>query len=164
MPEPDSSNPLSPKVRQLEAKVARLEKELATARDSGSTGTSCRAAGIQPQRREGLLMAAKSLASPVGVAPTCRAVGVSRATIYRRHRMAPGRQQPRPTPARVLCEAERKRVLNTLASPGASTRNDSSMEPRSPRYSPKGSGSNRRPRLRQRGLLSKSQPLVSQCP
>ena len=28
---PAESNPLSPKVRQLEAKVARLEKELATA-------------------------------------------------------------------------------------------------------------------------------------
>ena len=62
-------------------------------------------------------MAATSLASQVGVAPACRALGVSRATFYRRHRMAPGRQQPRPTPARALCEAERERVLDTLASP-----------------------------------------------
>ena len=28
--------------------------------------------------------------------------------------MVPGRQQPRPTPARALCEAERERVLDTL--------------------------------------------------
>ena len=62
-------------------------------------------------------MAAKSLASQVGVAPACRTLGVSRTTFHRRHRMAPGRQQPRPTPARALCEAERERVLDTLASP-----------------------------------------------
>ena len=62
-------------------------------------------------------MATTSLASQVGVAPACRALGVSRATFYRRHRMAPGRQQPRPTPARALCEAERERVLDTLALP-----------------------------------------------
>ena len=59
-------------------------------------------------------MAANSLALQVGVAPACRALGVSRATFYRRHRMVPGRQQPRPTPARALCEAERESVLDTL--------------------------------------------------
>ena len=59
-------------------------------------------------------MAAKSLALQVGVVPACRALGVSRATFYRRHRMVPGRQQPRPTPARALCDTERERVLNTL--------------------------------------------------
>ena len=60
-------------------------------------------------------MATHSLASQVGVAPACRALGVPRATFYRRHRSGPGRQQPRPTPARALCEAERERVLDTLA-------------------------------------------------
>lgn len=60
-------------------------------------------------------MAAQSLALQVSVAPACRALGVSRATFYRR--MAPGRQQPRSTPARALCEAEREHVLDTLASP-----------------------------------------------
>ena len=59
-------------------------------------------------------MAANSLALQVGVAPACRALGVPRATFYRRHRMVPGRQQPRPTPARALCEVERERVLDTL--------------------------------------------------
>ena len=62
-------------------------------------------------------MAAKPLASQVGVAPACRALGVPRATFYRRHRSAPGRQQPRSTPARALCEGERERVLETLCSP-----------------------------------------------
>ena len=61
-------------------------------------------------------MAAKSLALQVGVAPACRALGVPRATFYRRQRTGPGRQQPRPTPARALCEVERERVLDTLAS------------------------------------------------
>ena len=61
-------------------------------------------------------MAAKSLALQVGVAPACRALGVPRATFYRRHRSTPGRQQPRCTPARALCEDERERVLETLSS------------------------------------------------
>ena len=61
-------------------------------------------------------MAAVSLAQHVGVAPACRALGVSRATLYRRHRPAPGRQQPRKTPARALRQCERERVLDVLAS------------------------------------------------
>ena len=62
-------------------------------------------------------MAARSLAQQVGIAPACRALGVSRSTFYRRTRPAPGRQQPRPTPARALSEVERERVEDTLASP-----------------------------------------------
>ena len=62
-------------------------------------------------------MAAQGLASQVGVAPACRALGVSRATFYRRHKATPGHQQPRPTPARALCDSEREHVLNVLASP-----------------------------------------------
>ena len=53
-------------------------------------------------------MAAQGLASQVGVAPACRALGVSRATFYRRHKATPGHQQPRPTPARALCDSERE--------------------------------------------------------
>jgi putative transposase len=64
-----------------------------------------------------MLTAAAELAEQVGVAPACSALGVSRATFYRRHRSTPGHQQPRPTPARALCEAERERVLDVLASP-----------------------------------------------
>ena len=57
------------------------------------------------------------LASQVGVAPACRALGVPRASFYRRQRPAPGHQQPRPTPARALCASERAHVLDVLASP-----------------------------------------------
>ena len=62
-------------------------------------------------------MAATSLAAHVGVAPACRALGVSRATWYRRRRPAPGHQQSRKRPARALDEAERERVLEVLACP-----------------------------------------------
>ncbi len=62
-------------------------------------------------------MAAQELASRVGVSPACQALGVSRATFYRRQRPAPGHQQPRPTPARALSESERERVLDVLAAP-----------------------------------------------
>ena len=61
-------------------------------------------------------MAAEELAPQVGVAPSCRALGVSRATFYRRKRPTPGHQQPRPTPARALCESERERVVEVLTS------------------------------------------------
>ena len=62
-------------------------------------------------------MAAQCLARKVGVAPACRALGVSRSTFYRRARPAAGRLQPRPTPARALSKVERERVEATLASP-----------------------------------------------
>ena len=62
-------------------------------------------------------MAAQPLAVQVGVAPACQALGVSRATFYHRQRPTPGHQQPRPTPARALCESERGHVLDVLACP-----------------------------------------------
>ena len=62
-------------------------------------------------------MAVQPLASQVGVAPACRALGVPRASFYRRRRPATGHQQPRPTPARALCASERAHVLDVLASP-----------------------------------------------
>ncbi len=60
---------------------------------------------------------AEELAPQVGVVPACVALGVSRATFYRRQRPSPGHQQPRPTPARALCESERERVVAVLGSP-----------------------------------------------
>jgi putative transposase len=62
-------------------------------------------------------MAAQELAPQVGVAPACAALGVSRATFYRRQRPVSERQQPRATPARALAENEREQVLDVLASP-----------------------------------------------
>ena len=107
-------NPLRAQVHELEAKVARLEKELAhRPYDPGRPGKSCRAAGIQPRTREGLLMAVQPLASQVGVTPACRALGVPRATFYRRRRPAPGHRQPRPASARALCASERAITSST---------------------------------------------------
>ena len=63
------------------------------------------------------MIAVQPLAAQVGVAPACQALGVSRATFYRRQRSTPGHRQPRPTPARALCEAEREQILDVLAGP-----------------------------------------------
>ena len=63
-------------------------------------------------------MAAGELAKEVGVKPACQALGVCRATLYRRRRASsPGRSQPRPKPARALSEAERQQVLDLACSP-----------------------------------------------
>ena len=51
------------------------------------------------------------------MAPACQALGVPRASFYRRQRPAPGHQQPRPTPARALRASERAHVLDVHASP-----------------------------------------------
>ena len=51
----------------------------------------------------------------MGTAAACDALGVPRATVYRRRR--PARPvAPRPTPARALAPVERQRVLETLNS------------------------------------------------
>ncbi|MFI4894344.1 MAG: hypothetical protein ACIAQ0_13075 [Phycisphaerales bacterium JB058] len=110
-------NPLEPKVTELEATVAKLEKELHQARMIMDVQEkSCRAVGLQLRRREALLKAAETLSKQVGVVAACRALGVSRATLYRRREAVTGTQQPRPTPARALKLAEREHVLDTLAS------------------------------------------------
>jgi len=62
-------------------------------------------------------VAAQELCLAVGVAPACQSLGVSRATFYRRQRPTSEHQQPRSTPARALCEAEREQVLDVLGSP-----------------------------------------------
>ena len=62
------------------------------------------------------MIAAEELSRQVGVEPACRALGVPRATFYRRKRPTPGHQQPRPTPARALSKQERERVIEVLSS------------------------------------------------
>jgi putative transposase len=59
------------------------------------------------------MAAANQLAPSVGLKPACAAVGVSRASVYRR-RQACSALAPRPTPPRALDSQERKRVLDTL--------------------------------------------------
>ena len=60
-------------------------------------------------------MAARDLAVEVGVAPACQALGVSRATFYRRQRPVSEHQQPRSKPARALDDVERETVLDVLS-------------------------------------------------
>lgn len=62
------------------------------------------------------MKAAKELARAVGVSPACDALGVSRATFYRRQRPKTGQQQPRPTPARALSKQEQDSVYDELCS------------------------------------------------
>jgi putative transposase len=51
-----------------------------------------------------------------GVAPTCAALGVSRATYYRSCTPRPERA-PRPRPARALSDEERKATLTVMCTP-----------------------------------------------
>jgi putative transposase len=56
------------------------------------------------------------MAPTIGTAAACAALGVSRATAYRRRHPAPP-AVPRPGPARALSEGERRTVLDQLRSP-----------------------------------------------
>ena len=52
----------------------------------------------------------------LGVAPTCAALDVARASFYRQQRPRPERR-PRPSPPRALTDGDRQRVLDTLHEP-----------------------------------------------
>lgn len=62
------------------------------------------------------MIAVTELASEVGTAPACAAVGVARATFYRQRQAAesPRPAKPRSTPPRALSADERHAVLDTL--------------------------------------------------
>jgi len=62
------------------------------------------------------LSAVGELASAVGTQAACCALGVSRATVYRRRRPSPP-PAPRPRPARALAETERHAILAALHHP-----------------------------------------------
>jgi putative transposase len=63
-------------------------------------------------------MSAVQEAAPwLGTASTCRALGVARASIYRRRRGLPARLAPRPSPPRALNTFERRQVLDILHAP-----------------------------------------------
>jgi putative transposase len=62
------------------------------------------------------LKAAVDLALEVGVQRACKALGVSRATFYRRRAVVPKCQQPRRRPIRSLGHQEREHVLAVLDS------------------------------------------------
>ena len=60
------------------------------------------------------MQATEDLAPQAGIAPVCEALGVSRASLYRRRR--PCKEPRRATPARALSEPERQEVLQVLHS------------------------------------------------
>lgn len=63
-------------------------------------------------------MAAEELAREIGkTAPACEALGVSRATLYRRRSQVVQEERPRPKPSRALDSTEREAVLCELDSP-----------------------------------------------
>lgn len=64
------------------------------------------------------MTATESLAQTVGRAPACRALGIPRASFYRRlgEEEQPSPPAPRPTPARALAPPERQAVLEQLHS------------------------------------------------
>jgi len=63
------------------------------------------------------MAAAAEVTREVGTAPVCRALGVARASVYRRRRPpAPRPKRNRPTPARALSAGERQTVLDVLHS------------------------------------------------
>ncbi len=59
------------------------------------------------------MTAVETASKTLGAAAACDAVGVSRASLYRR-RQPPHPPAPRPTPPRALDPGERQRVLTTL--------------------------------------------------
>ena len=61
------------------------------------------------------MTAARDLSVEIGIQPACEAMGVSRATFYRRGR-GKGPEGPRPRPRRALSEEERQAVLDVCHS------------------------------------------------
>ena len=61
------------------------------------------------------MLALVEVTPELGTAPVCRALGLARATVYRRRHPPTRRpQRPRPTPARALAPSERQAVLDVL--------------------------------------------------
>ena len=84
--------------------------ELHTATDPGRAGKSCRAAGIEPRTRNALLTRSNRFRG-AGLPST----GSTGATVVRGQLP---HQQPRPTPARALCEAESRADPRSTAATG----------------------------------------------
>lgn len=62
------------------------------------------------------MIVAEQLAPVVGVVPTCQALGISRASFYRRRRLRHTVKSSRPKPKRSLSPTERQTVLEVLNS------------------------------------------------
>ena len=89
---------------------------------SGDSKKSLRASGDSAEsprlRRQRMITAAEELAPTTGVAPACRALGVSRASLYRRRwGPRPRRNSCRRASPRALSPEERNAVLGVLHEP-----------------------------------------------
>ena len=69
------------------------------------------------RRRDRLMQAITTIATPGETAALCHSVGVSRATLYRHRRPAPPPPRPRAPSPRALGPTERQAVLDVLHSP-----------------------------------------------
>ena len=82
---------------------------------------NCRDPGDPPvtarRRRDRLMQAITTIATPGETAALCHSVGVSRATLYRHRRPAPPPPRPRAPSPRALGPTERQAVLDVLHSP-----------------------------------------------
>ncbi len=115
-------HPLVAENEQLRRRNARLERRLATAeRIIRDPGKSLRAPGhparpAQRRRSERVLMEmAFAVAPAIGLAPACRALGVSRATAYRhRSPKLPATPRARCRSLLALSDEERSAVLRQL--------------------------------------------------
>lgn len=67
------------------------------------------------------MVATAALAPEVGIAAVCHALGLARASVYRRiSPPAPKAKRERPSPARALTPTERQAVLQHRPCPGSS--------------------------------------------
>ena len=115
--------PVDPRVKRLEREVMQLRRQLEQAETiiEIRPKKSCWDPGDPPEdlqaRRERLMTATVGLPREVATAPVCLALGLNRATVYRRRNPAKAKaKRPRPSPARALDPSERQEVLDTLHS------------------------------------------------
>ena len=115
-------NPLAGEVERLRRENARLSRPPHDGRaDHRDPVKSLRSAGHpagpgERGRADRVLMeTALAVAPEIGMVTACRALGVSRATAYRRRSPRPrGERRPRPLPVMALTDEERQAVLAQL--------------------------------------------------
>jgi len=120
-PVPTRPDPKDKRIGELERELRRDATRRARRGARGSPKKSCGAPGdrtrrerraARHERQEELMQLIEEVGPRLGVGPTCSALGLPRATYYRRRRPSPSR--PRPTPPRALPKTERLVVLATL--------------------------------------------------
>ena len=107
-------------VRRLTSEVERLRRRLTQAEAIIEVQENCWTPGDPPEeprhRRARLVTAVSEVGAAVALKPLCEALGVSRASVYRRRRLKIGPRRRRPRPKRALTSAEREVVAELLVS------------------------------------------------